>query len=136
MKYRDIIGFSKKKKKVVKEKAKPKRNMIIEDIKKDLNEWNDTTFRNKPKRWSNSKGLTEFEQQGGKDFVNETIPVFPKEIKAVDKAYHEYWDRVRDLADALHDKGQKKEGNELFKTYMKSVHKFHKYFVKFIRKLS
>ena len=68
--------------------------------------------------------------------LNETIPVFPKEIKAIDKAYHEYWDRVKDLTDALHDKGQKKQGNDLHKMYMKMVSKFHSYFVKFIRKLS
>ena len=68
--------------------------------------------------------------------LNETIPVFTKEIKAIDKAYHEYWDRVKDLTDALYDKGQKKQGNDLHKTYMKSVSKFHSYFVKFIRKLS
>ena len=73
MKYRDIIGYSKKTKKIIKEqsKPKPKKNTIIEGIKKELNEWNDTTFRNKPKRWSNSKGLTEFEQTGGKDTLKE-----------------------------------------------------------------
>ena len=36
-----------------------------------IKEWNDTSFRNLPKRWSNNKGLTEFEQQGGKDNLEE-----------------------------------------------------------------
>ena len=67
--------------------------------------------------------------------ITETIPAYPNEIKAIDKAYHEYWDRVKDLADALHDKGHKKEAKEFHKTYMKLVSKFHSYFVKFIRKL-
>ena len=65
MKYRDILGFSKSKKKVVKEQPKPKKT-VLDGIKQELNEWNDTAFRNKPKRWSgaysnNDNGLTEFE---------------------------------------------------------------------------
>ena len=65
MKYRDILGFSKKqkpKKKVIKEKYKSKKT-VLDKVKQELNEWNDTAFRNKPKRWSNSNGLTEHEQE-------------------------------------------------------------------------
>ena len=41
-----------------------------------LKEWNDTSFKSLPKRWSTKvfdgkTGLTEFEQRGGKDNVNE-----------------------------------------------------------------
>ena len=45
-------------------------------LKKLLKEWNDTSFKDLPKRWSKpvmrneSDGLTEFERQGGKDVVN------------------------------------------------------------------
>ena len=35
-------------------------------LKDILNEWNDTSFKDLPKRWSGN-GLTEFEKQGGKD---------------------------------------------------------------------
>ena len=38
MKYRDILGYSKPKKKVVKEQLKPKTNKVIKDIKQKLNE--------------------------------------------------------------------------------------------------
>ena len=40
MKYRDILGYSKKqlKKKVVKEKIKQE-NTILDSVKKELNEW-------------------------------------------------------------------------------------------------
>ncbi len=72
MKYRDIIGYSKKqpKKKVVKEQNKP---TIVDNIKQELNEWNDETFKKMPKRWGKPFGetMTEFEKQGGKDNVNE-----------------------------------------------------------------
>ena len=40
-------------------------------LKSLIKEWNDTSLRNLPKRWSNNKGLTEFEQQGGKDNLEE-----------------------------------------------------------------
>ena len=36
MKYSDILGFSKKKKKVVKESKKPKKNKLIESINKEI----------------------------------------------------------------------------------------------------
>ena len=45
-------------------------------LKKILKEWTDESFKTLPKRWSkpvmtNEKdGLTEFERQGGKDFVS------------------------------------------------------------------
>ena len=35
-------------------------------LKDILTEWNDTSFKDLPKRWSGN-GLTEFEKQGGKD---------------------------------------------------------------------
>ena len=38
MKYRDILGYSKSKKKVIKEQSKPKVNKVLKDIKQDLNE--------------------------------------------------------------------------------------------------
>ena len=38
MKYRDILGYSKSKKKVVKEQLKPKTNKVLKDIKQKLNE--------------------------------------------------------------------------------------------------
>ena len=66
MKYRDILGFSKPKKKVIKEQSKPKKNKIIESVKTELNEW----YHQPPKekRWSKNTfdtGLTEFEKNGG-----------------------------------------------------------------------
>ena len=39
MKYRDILGFSKKRKKIVKEQLKPKKNSVLDGIKQELNEW-------------------------------------------------------------------------------------------------
>ena len=73
MNYRDMLGFPKKKakKKVIPEPPKPS---VADKLKEELNEWNDTTFKNLPKRWSGS-GLTEFEQRGGKDSINETVPL-------------------------------------------------------------
>ena len=38
MKYRDILGFSKKNKKTIKESKKPKKNQLIESINEEM--WN------------------------------------------------------------------------------------------------
>ena len=49
-------------------------------LKELLKEWNDTSFRDLPKRWSKpvmkgreSDGLTEFERMGGKDTIDEKM---------------------------------------------------------------
>ena len=42
MKYRDILGFSKKKKKIVKEQLEHKKNSVLDGIKRELNEWDGT----------------------------------------------------------------------------------------------
>tara|TARA_Y100000310_G_scaffold232699_1_gene235554 strand:+ start:176 stop:505 length:330 start_codon:yes stop_codon:yes gene_type:complete len=69
MNYRDIIGFSKKsKKKVVVEEPKPTVTELLKEEFGPLNEWSEQDTG--PKRWSGN-GLTEFEQRGGKDNVNE-----------------------------------------------------------------
>ena len=74
MDYRDILGLPKKqpKKKVEKKVApKPTTPPITKKLKEQfgpLNEWGEVDTG--PKRWSGN-GLTEFEQQGGKDNINE-----------------------------------------------------------------
>ena len=77
MDYRDILGLPKKqpKKKVEKKVApKPTAPPITEKLKEQfgpLNEWSEVDTG--PKRWSKpfNSNMTEFEQQGGKDNVNE-----------------------------------------------------------------
>ena len=92
MKYRDMLGFSKKqpKKKVVK-KRKPS---VTEGLKKEfgqLNEWSEVDTG--PKRWfkpMGGDGLTEFERKGGKDSINETVP-----LEKIDKPkFMKYFDLV------------------------------------------
>ena len=107
MKYRDMLGFPKKKekKKVIPQPPKPS---VTEKLKEELNEWNDTTFKNLPKRWGGS-GLTEFEQQGGKDNVNEGPAYeYGDQISKIEKLYDVYWDAVKDLGRTLEKKGQGK----------------------------
>ena len=139
MKYRDILGFSKPKKKVIKEQSKPKKT-VLDGIKKDiLNEWHHQAP--KEKRWSKNTfdtGLTEFEKNGGKDVIKEVGAgtEYRPHIHKIDKLYHDYWDAVKDFTDLLLKKGVKKEANLLHKLYMKLVHTFHKkHFIKMIKKL-
>ena len=49
-------------------------------LKDLIKEWNDTSFKDLPKRWSGAyenpdSGLTEFEQNSGKDIVNELVVI-------------------------------------------------------------
>jgi hypothetical protein len=135
--YKKIMGYGKKKKLI---NEKTKNNPVIEDIKQELNEWNDTTFRNKPKRWSGAygrkDGLTEFEDQGGKDFIKEGPAYeYKGHIQKIDKLYDAYWDSVKDFEKLLVKKGLKKEAHNLHSFYTKFVVRFHQFFEKFVRKL-
>jgi len=77
MKYRDMLGFPKKPKKKVEKKVAPKPTAppVTELLKNEfgpLNEWSEVDTG--PKRWTGN-GLTEFERKGGKDNINETVPL-------------------------------------------------------------
>ena len=137
MKYRDILGFSEKqpKKKVVKEIKKPS---LVDTIKQELNEWNDETFKNKPKRWSSTygKSLTEFEKQGGKDSVNEGPAYeYSNQVKKIEKAENMQSKEVNNLVKLLGKKGLKREATDLASNYMKSMRNFNDFMKKMMRKL-
>tara|TARA_R100000008_G_scaffold21846_1_gene11549 strand:- start:92 stop:493 length:402 start_codon:yes stop_codon:yes gene_type:complete len=132
MKYRDIIGYTKPKKKVVKEQikpTKPKVNKVLKDVKQELNESEVAlgiqTLKDNPP-FQTPKQLKE---------VGAGTEYRPH-IHKIDKLYHDYWDAVKDFTDLLLKKGVKKEANLLHKLYMKLVHTFHKkHFIKMIKKL-
>ena len=143
MRYRDILGFSKPKKKVIKEQSKPKKT-VLDGIKKDiLNEWHHQPPTEK--RWSGAygdeDGLTEFEKNGGKDIIKEVG--MSQEIKmythAINKNYDRYWDSVKDLQKYLAKKGAQKVSKQIGSLYTGHVGKFHHWmktkFVQMVRKM-
>ena len=111
-----------------------------ESIKlKSLLEWNDTSHRNAPKRWSksmnDSSGLTEFEETGGKDNVNEgPAGEYAKAYSAVKATYSDFWDAVGDFQLLLKQKGLRKHQLALKKEWLR-VEKFYKFFFKMMDKL-
>ena len=135
MNYRDMLGFPKKKakKKVIPQSPKPS---VADKLKEEfgsLNEWSvqDTG----PKRWSGS-GLTEFEQQGGKDNVNEGPAYeYAKYKKNIDKAWDNTQKAVMGLVKELHKKGLRKEALTVEKKYQDSVRTFYRSFVAILDKL-
>ena len=139
MKYRDIIGYTKKNKKVITEQKKPKTNKVIDGIKRELNEWSDTTFRNNPKRWSNSKGLTEFEKQ--RMVIREvgSAPQHKKFLKNIEKAEENLHKHVLKYKYFLQDQDLKDEANEFSSKYTTFVGKFTHFtkttWVKMLRKM-
>ena len=134
MKYRDMLGFPKKKakKKVIPQPYKPS---VTEKLKEELNEWNDTTFKNLPKRWTGN-GLTEFERKGGKDNVNEGPAYeYAKQLDNVKKTYGAFWDSVHDLERLLHSKGMGRDAKKVNQMYKKNVEGFFKFIYKLMGKL-
>ena len=106
MNYKDIIGYNKSKK-ITKKESKPKVNKVLENIKEEF-------------------GLVKEVGAG---------PEYKSHIMKISKLYNDYWDAVKDFTDLLHDKGVKKEANDLHKMFMKTTHKFNGYFAKMLRKL-
>ena len=130
MKYKDIMGYTKKqpKKKVVKEKLSPKKT-ILDGIKQELNEWHHQPPSTKrwSKKFNGSQGLTEFEKKGGKDFVNETLPAFPKEWKKLEKTEIDFLTAINRLGLSVGkiDREYNREVSLLFKKYLgKNLMKF------------
>ena len=147
MKYKDIIGYNKPKKKLIKEEVKstkPKVNTVIENIiKSELNEWNDSSFKTLPKRWSKSiksyekSGLSEFEEQGGRDTLKEVgaAPLYRKHIKLIDKNRDQVGKETLKFYDLLRKKGLDKAAEALLDSYKKNVINFGKDLKQIIRKL-
>ena len=132
--YRDILGLPKKKaKKVI--TPKPPKPSVTKKLKEEfgpLNEWSEKDTG--PKRWSKpfDSNMTEFEQRGGKDNVNEGPAYeYANQISKIEKLYDAYWDAVKDLGRTLEKKGQGKLSKQLHMAYRKQVSKFSQWFSKF-----
>ena len=130
MDYKSLMGYGEKKKK----KSKSKQNKILENIKSELNEWNDDTFKTLPKRWSGAsdKGLTEYENQK----ISEG-PAFEykKHAKNIDKSLKGLQKSYLDLYDSLRKKGLNDEAADFLDNYKKNVVGFTKKYKKDFGKL-
>jgi len=138
MDYKSLMGYGKKKK-VTKKESKPKKNQILEGIKKDLNEWNDETFKTLPKRWSGASdtGLTEFEKQGGTDTLKEigAAPQYKKFVKSIDKERNKVGKETLQFIDLLRKKGLGDAADDLLDSYKNNIVKFGIEVKKIIKKL-
>ena len=135
MRYKDMLGFPKKKskKKVIPEQPK---SSVTEKLKEELNEWNDTTFKNLPKRWSGGSGLTEFERKGGKDNVNEGPAYeYAKSTKNIEKSWKNTHKAVMGLVKELQKKGLKEEAFKIEKLIERVWSEFDHFFEETMDKL-
>ena len=134
MKYRDILGFSKKKKKVVKESKKPKKNKLIESINKEIYNYPIQQFErlkeeDKPMtKIPDSPFKKDKEDDVEPGSMNETIPAYGKEWKNLEKACYALEKSVKVLGKAV-EKQDKKKGKlipGLYKTLDATIQKFKK----------
>jgi len=108
MNYRDMLGFPKSKKKVVKEQPKKTKNKLIESINEEIHNYPIQQF-NRMKEESD-KEITNipdspFEKDNEdvkkESNLNETLPSFPKEWKNLEKAEKIYEKAVMALGKAV-----------------------------------
>tara|TARA_B100000287_G_scaffold389169_1_gene399025 strand:- start:714 stop:1040 length:327 start_codon:yes stop_codon:yes gene_type:complete len=107
MDYKALMGYGKKKKKVIKEEPKPKKNKIIESVKEEF-------------------GLVK-EVGAGYDYHKVT--------KQIEMSYKKYWDNVKNLEKLMMKKGQQKQAKIIHKEYSKKVLGFHSWLRGMIDKL-
>ena len=134
MRYRDMLGFPKKKakKKIIPQQPKPS---VTDKLKEELNEWNNTTFKNLPKRWSGS-GLTEFERKGGRDNVNEGPAYeYARSTKNIEKSWKNTHKAVMGLVKELQKKGLKEEAFKIEKLIERVWSEFDHFFEETMDKL-
>ena len=144
MDYRDILGIPKKQskkknqKKIIHESPKPSITNELEKQFGSLNEWSSKppTEKRWSKKFNGSQGLTEFEQRGGKDNVNEGPAYeYAGYMKNIEMAENIQAEEVNKLVKLLQKKGMKKEATALASTYMKNVRNFDKFLKKLERSL-
>ena len=128
--YKKMMGYVDKKN-VIKEQSKPEVNGVLENIKEELNEWTDDTFKTLPKRWSKSfdgdKGLTEYENQK----VNEGPAYeYKKHAKKIDKSLKDLQKNYLDFYESLRKKGLNDEAADFLDNYKKNVVGFTKKYKK------
>ena len=134
MDYKSLMGYCKIKKSINK---KQKKHSIVENIKLELNEWYDDTFKTLPKRWSTKSfnGLTEHEK------LNEvgSAPQHKKMLKNIEKAEENLHKHVLKYKNFLQSQGLNDEANEFSSKYVGFVGKFTHYtktkWVKMLRKM-
>ena len=118
MDYKTLMGYGKSKK----QNSKPKQNKIVENLKSELNEWNDRTFEDMPKRWSGAmdKGLTPYEK------LNEVgaAPQYKKFVKSIDKERNKVGKQTLQFVDLLRKKGLTDAADDLLDSYKNNVVKF------------
>ena len=101
-----------------------------------MKEWNDTSFKDLPKRWTGAygrkDGLTEYEQER----INEG-PAFEykKHSKKIDKSLKDLQKSYLDLYDSLRKKGLDDEASDFLDNYKKNIVDFTKKYKKNFRKL-
>ena len=127
--YKKLMGYVNNKK----NNTKSKKNKILENIKSQLNEWEDTTFTDMPKRWSGAmdSGLTPYEK------LNEVgaAPQYKKFVKSIDKERNKVGKETLKFVDLLRKKGLTDAADDLLDSYKNNIIKFGLEVKKIMRKI-
>ena len=128
MKYKDILGYSKPKKKIIKEHSKPKTNNILKNIKQELNESNVAlgiqTLKDNPP-FKTPKQLKEVG----------AAPLYKKHVKSIDKYRDQVGKETLKFYELLRKKGLNDAADELLDNYKNSIIKFGKDLKQLVRKI-
>ena len=132
MDYKKMMGYGNKKK-VDKKVSKPKKT-VLDEVKKELNEWSHQppTARRWSKSFSGKTGLTEHEKQ-----LKEvgSAPQYKKFVKSIDKQRDQVGRETLKFVDLLRKKGLTDAADDLLDSYKNNVIKFGVDIKKIMRKI-
>ena len=133
--YKKMMGYNKKKKKDVK-KSTPKINEVLNSIKKEFGNLNESLTWNNRKFGERLPTMEDYQEAHDKKNMQEGPAYeYKKDIKNIDKSYKVHAKSVLNFYDKLRKKGLDKEASQLLDTYKKNYVTFKKQYDKIISKL-
>jgi len=135
MNYKKMMGYSDTKK-VTKKVSKPKVNEVLNSVKKEFGDLNESVTWNNRKFGDRLPTMEDYQEAHDKKHMKEGPAYeYKKDIKNIDKSYKLHAKSILNFYDKLRKKGLDKEASALIDTYKKNYVTFKKQYDKIVSKL-
>jgi len=135
MNYKKMMGYGDTKK-VTKKVSKPKVNEVLNSVKKEFGDLNESVTWNNRKFGDRLPTMEDYQEAHDKKHMKEGPAYeYKKDIKNIDKSYKLHAKSILNFYDKLRKKGLDKEASALIDTYKKNYVTFKKQYDKIVSKL-
>ena len=132
--YKKMMGFIDKK--TSKKDSKPKVNEVLNSVKKEFGDLNESLTWNNRKFGERLPTMEDYQEAHDKKNMQEGPAYeYKKDLKNIDKSYKLHAKSVLNFYEKLRKKGLDKEASQLLDTYKKNYVTFKKQYDKIVSKL-